>query len=499
MKPLLKSLSLLIAITCVVWVAVLWRWQTTQDDRSAGDMALYLVLLPLALFVVVMTARWAFSGIDERTAKRNAASGTTAPQAAATATAGVAELMATMQLLAAPLHCAAGSTAQALAAAIDKQRPGLDKQLLDDDGLPVVAARIDSLDVDALSPPLGMAETLARHRDPAWASLDASPSIGRALAALSPCLDNIFQVLRPWRERLDVTSIDVTQPAASAQAAPARVLVYAAWPQDATPYDRAVADLWLQRAIDERREGIVAAGRIVRPPAEPVLTGPALLRHADEAMVRMRRESATNDLVLLIGAESHVVESSVHRWQREGLLCTSRNPKGRVPGEAAAALLLAPVAWPHDSDEPCALLHRPPIAARDKSVDAAGRIDAKVAIAMVEQAIGVTGLEPTAIGMVISDADQTTPRALETYATARGPLSHLDAAEDVALTGTVCGHIGAVSTLVAIALAAHRALESEKPCLALSVGDALARAAIVVRPPLPAPVPAAAATQATAG
>ena len=501
MKLLLRSLSLLIAITCVVWVAVLWRWQTTHDDLSPGDVALYLGALPLALFTVAMTARWAFSGLDERAAKRQASRVAAAtPQAAPARTAGEAELMATMHLLCAAINCAAGNTPQAVAAAIGEQRPGLDRELVDDDGLPVMAARIDGLDATMLSPPLGIAENLAQRRDATWASLETSAPTSRALAALAPCLDAVFAALVPWRERLGVKDGSEHDDGMHSDngtrmvvpAAPSRVLVYVAWPNDATPFDRAVADLWLQRAIDERRTGIVGAGRIVRPPAEPTSSGPALLRHADEAMVRMRRESAPNDLVLLLAAESHIAEPAVQRWRREGLLYGSRNPKGRIPGEAAAALLLAPVAWSNDDDAATAVLHRPPIGARDKPVDGAGRIDAKLASSMAEQALAVAGLEPAAIAAIVSDADQATPRGLETHAVVHGLLSHLDAGADVASTGVACGHVGAPSTLIAIALAAHRSLDENKPCLALSVGDPLARTAIVARPCAPASTAASA-------
>ncbi len=551
MKSLLKSLSLLIAITCTVWVIVLWRWQATQHDLSVGDIALYLGALPLVLFATAMLARWALSGLADRAARRDGAktaTTTTPTRSHAPATSGEAELRATMHLLAAPLNCAAGQSARGVAAAIVGQRPGLDAHLVDDDGLPVMTARIERLALDSLSPPLELVAALARRREAAWASMEPSPSIGRALAALSPCLDAVFEALRPWSERMGVAhdsgaapfappwmnaareaggSTDAI-PAHPAQIAlagvstasptqsrpnnldsaarhvpPARVLVYVAWPQDATAFDRAVADHWLQRAMDKRRDGIVASGRIVRPPAEPAMTGPALLRHADEAMVRMRRESAPHDLVLVLAAESRVVESCVRRWQHEGLLCSSRNPKGRIPGEAAAALLLAPEPWASDGvegHEPAAQLHRPPIAMRNKSIDAIGRIDPAVATHVAEQAMVVTGIAPADFGALVSDADQVTPRGLETYATTHALLAHLDAADDVMLTGVPCGDVGAVSTLIAVALAAHHALERDQPCLALSVGDALARTAIVARAPSPAasaPEPAPRASQGT--
>jgi hypothetical protein len=264
----------------------------------------------------------------------------------------------------------------------------------------------------------------------------------------------------------------------------ARLLVFIAWPEEASPFDQAVADVWLHQAMEQRCEGLIPAGRIVRPPAEPRLNGAALLRLADETMTRMRERGWNDDMVLLLACESHITEAAVARWQRAGLLCTSRQPKGRIPGEAAAGLLLAARDWkPLDDDgRPRAILHRPALAQRPKSIDERGRVDHAMAQAATQAAIAASGLEPRAILALMSDADQSTPRGLGTYATTQALLPHLDVSPGLALAGVVCGHTGAASTLISIALAAERALEADAPCLALSVADPQWRAALVVRP-----------------
>ena len=45
----LVALGLLIATTCLVWVAVLWHWQVTHRDMSSRDILVYLGALPLNL------------------------------------------------------------------------------------------------------------------------------------------------------------------------------------------------------------------------------------------------------------------------------------------------------------------------------------------------------------------------------------------------------------------------------------------------------------------
>ncbi len=486
MNALIKTIALALAITCSVWLVVLWHWQATSRDMSVTDIVLYLGALPLALFGLVILGRWALSGADER-AQRRAEAKTKA--AAATpgkpTSTGELERLATMQLLAAELICAAGATARDLRSALGEKRPALDRELVDDDGMPVMCARIPDLNLDALGPALGSAVETTRKREAAWASMEPSTVMQRAMAALAVCLDATFDRLAPLRDHFVVEGDGVGTDTAASTRREARLLVFVAWPEDASPFDLAVADAWLHQAMEQRREGFIPAGRIVRPPAEPRLHGAALLGLADQTMTRMRERGWTDDMVLLLACESHIAEAAVARWQRAGLLCTSRQPKGRIPGEAAAGLLLAAGDWkPIDDDgRPRAVLHRPAVAQRNKSIDDRGRVDHAVALAAAQAAITASGLEAPAVLALMSDADQSTPRGLETYATTQALLPHLDVGLDLGLAGVVCGYTGAASTLISIALAAERALDAEAPCLALSVADSQWRAALVVRPP----------------
>jgi len=58
MLKALKVLLLLLLITAMVWVSTLWRWQTTNTDPSGQDVAVQLVLLPLALTAALLLALW---------------------------------------------------------------------------------------------------------------------------------------------------------------------------------------------------------------------------------------------------------------------------------------------------------------------------------------------------------------------------------------------------------------------------------------------------------
>jgi hypothetical protein len=155
-------------------------------------------------------------------------------------------------------------------------------------------------------------------------------------------------------------------------------------------------------------------------------------------------------------------------------------------------LLLAPTAWPADpqAERPAAHLHRAAAAARDKSIDAPGRVSHDLALQLCTAAIGAARLEPGAIGAVVNDADQHSPRGAELFGMTLARLPHLDASEDMRMFGPLCGDVGACATLMGVAMAAEQARKIDKPCLALSLRDAHWRSALVARARAPDAAPA---------
>lgn len=103
MSSFIKGVALFVAITCAIWVAVLWRWEATSRDMNTPDIVVYLGLLPLTVFGLALLLRWAWRGAAQRQAASAAAAATasTGPGAAAAPSADEARRHATMQLLAA--------------------------------------------------------------------------------------------------------------------------------------------------------------------------------------------------------------------------------------------------------------------------------------------------------------------------------------------------------------------------------------------------------------
>jgi hypothetical protein len=494
MSSFFKGVALFVVITCGVWIAVLWRWEATSRDMNTPDIVVYLGLLPLTVFALALLLRWAWRGAALRQAAAATAAVATAGAAAsggATAAVGSGEEArrhATLQLLAAHIVCAAGSSpSEVLAAAKEgKPRPALDPELRDQNGLPVLSARLPDLDLSDASAALEALLLASRAQRPEWANLALPAHVERALAALHEPLRKTADALAPWHQRFE--------PAPDAPphtAPPRRVRVLLGLPVGWSEFENDVARSFAAGVLADE-------ARVPIPPACFVVTtlpgsGEDLLLMADrllQTQASTQAREGRDDALLVAACHSTISAEAVDALEREGTLYSSaRQPKGRMPGEAAAALLLASPDWPADpdADAPAQHLHRPTLVLRDKSIDAPGRVDGATALLTMQQALATSRLGAAAIAKLVSDADQHTPRSAELHTSAQELLPQLDSGEDLRLLATVCGGIGGVAPLIVLACAADAAKAADKPCLAVTFGDPLARLALVVLPGVPLP------------
>lgn len=493
MNRLVKGIALFVAIACVVWIAVLWRWQATARDMSTADIAVYLFALPVTVFALALLGRWAWVGANERAA-RQADAKAAGSAAAAKPAPGVdeAERHATVQVLAAHVATAAGSSPGELvtAARDGSPRPGLDPELRDDDGLPLLAARMADGDGRALEVESeALVEALHAAR-PEWADLEAADTVWRALAILRAPLLRAVDALAPWAPLL-VPEVPPKADGGSERC----VRVLLGWPAAWTEYEqelgRTVAADWLA----SQSAGVLPGARVTI--SAQAMSGEELLLQADRLMQTLAR-AGHEEPVIVAACHSTVGAAAIAELENQALLYhPQRRPKGRMPAEAAAVLVVAGPKWPaaEDADGPLPHLHRPALLRRDKSIDAPGRVGPQTASAAIQSALAAGHVEAAEVAGLVGDADQHTERAAEFFQAAAETLPELDASEDLCAIGHVTGSVGGVGALLVVACAVERARSGEKPCLALTVSDPHARLALLALPgpPMPAVAPTAAA------
>jgi hypothetical protein len=479
MSQIAKGIALVVVVVCLVWLGVLWQWEATHRVVAIEDIVIYLALLPLVVFGLVLLLRWAWRAAVARQAATGAASLAAAaalasgqgnskgsaelPQAEA------AERHLRVQLLASALNSSCGQSGREVLAALKEGRPmpELDKQLRDDDGLPVMCARLS--DLPKLDTQAALATVQAKNE--AWHTLEPGEHVQRALAALSEPLALALMSLQPWQQHFEADP-------------QRRLRVLLAWPQDWSEFEQAFADAWASAWLQEHAPPFAqSAWRITQSARQG---GVALWRLVDHLMLAMAREKR-DDAVLVAACHSDISAEAVERLEREQRLFSApRRPKGDMPGEAAAAMLLAGADWPKQPDKPDdpgpVQLHRAAFMQRDKAVDGDGRISSEVLQGAISNALVVAKLGAEDVPALVCDADRHSARCGEVLGASMALMPKLDVALDVALLATPLGHTGAVGVLLSIATAAATASRREAPCLVLGVAEPLGRLALVLRP-----------------
>jgi len=248
----------------------------------------------------------------------------------------------------------------------------------------------------------------------------------------------------------------VRQQADRAPVLTVRLLLPAAW----RPAEREQAVQWVR----ERAAGLLDWAQAqqaqgIRWVHEPLSEPDALWRELNQLLLQWSRDPRPQ-ACLLLATDSALDPDRVAQWEAAGQLFTADHQHGRVPGEAAAGLLLAHPTWPppHEADDeaPRLSLSSPLVARRDKSADAVGRIGHRELLALL-QAAWPRLTVPTPEVLVLADADHRASRASELYEAVVDAQPEIDPDTQVLRAGVSLGDMGEARGLLATALAAAAA------------------------------------------
>ncbi|MEO8153485.1 MAG: hypothetical protein ABI605_10480 [Rhizobacter sp.] len=511
-----KILALLLAITALVWLTTMWRWQSAQTDPSSADLVLKLVALPVILTATLVGAVWAITRL-----RTYATAPTIVPAAAATPvntavnSTGSATVNSTVnernthfRLLGSAVQIRAGrnwSSAQSSMAS-GECKPELDAQLKDDDGVAMFTAPMPDLATDRLADALlGLSASLAQAKPEIWAGYEAPTEVLRALTLLDMAASAMQASVEAQWPTLSALPPSPRNNNAVTPSLPPSVSIRVAIPARWSPQSQQLAGAWLEKLFDPSIEaGLKAAGQSramahnTRPAVQlhlhAVDSGEAFWLLTDQQLLQWQRDGEAG-LLWVLAADSLVSESDTAAMAATQELFSGRNQRGRVPGEGAAALLLASPAWlaPLDAEPPQAHLHRANVMRRDKSADASGRVGPQTVLQAATDALQASGWQPAQIEHLTTDADHRASRTGEVYEALLDLLPDLDTGEQALRLGLGCGDLGVARLLACVALAASQVQESQAPGLVLGAFPAFERFAVVVAPPAAHPDTAVAA------
>ena len=485
LSRLIKPVLLACAVFITVWVLVIVYWQYTARMPSTSDIALYLVVLPLALMLFYVVLRRIFTAAPA--AALPAAGATVAAGAATSSNAAAPEASQERQqmaVLAFALRTPRGSDADTVATAIGQaQTPEIVPELRDGEGFPVIAGRVDGIDENELR------EHLRESLQPAGEAVDIDALPDDRLRAIHLMSDVLQELLASAAEAIAnagdalavrapgrfVSSGGVIPGPAAAPQLNLSLLLPGAWSES----ERAIATQWVQQRV---REGDASQRWLVDCfKSEDGVSAMALLDRISLSLHREQRPA----LWIALAADSSVSEASIARWEADGLLYTATRRKGRVPGEAAAGLLLVRAGDALLAPAEAVRLSRSASGQREASADTARTPDASLLDRFAQHLLATSTLETAQVDWVVSDADHRTSRVTEVAKLVQERLPHVPFENNLSVCATL-GHLGAAADMSAVVLACHLAARDARHVLAISVQDALARTALLAGPASPA-------------
>lgn len=450
---------------------------------------MHLGAFPLVVFCALLAVRWAWSSAAARQlalvgVSAGANADASAAGAALPAVTDIQERRRAVQLVYAAVSSKAGEQVSDLlqAAADGKPLPQPDAELCDDAGLPVLGARISDAALPLAVTRSVLEALLPRllEERPEWKAQELAEDAVRALSALHQPLLSQFewlQGLAKLRPDPPPTPQENEQSLPASQQTGLRVLL--GLPTHWSAFEQLLAQRWFEHQLAAFEPGWSA---------HYVLSFSALTGTGEELWLKVDQWSQTNrraDWMLVLACHSDLSQPRIDALSAaQRLYDSTQRPGGCMPGEAAAALLLAPAGWvaPKALDLTAVQLYQPALMRRSQPVTVGGKVSHLELDEAVKRSLLLAQTQSDEVGLLVCDADQHSRRATELYGTTITELPHLDPIEDLRVLGKITGYTGVASFLSVIAGACAWVKSSGKTALALGMADSHLRAALVLKP-----------------
>ncbi len=492
MAKVVKFLLLVVVVAAMVWLATLWQWHVHDKQPNAAELVVYLVAVPIVLTLGLVIGVWqvkklrAFASVP-LVVPQPARSAQTPPTPSALPSWSLVLAAEGASRLGAEWDVGQQATASG------EHRPELHAQLVDNQGFAAFVAQVPTVSVDETRDAWeaflgnGAAQT---HQASAWSH--PPDDWYRAMTLLSPLVANRLTALR---SQWVVLSANLGQVGGARSAQPL-VRIELGVPAHWQPIWQQAAEEWVRHQMTPCiEEGLKAAGQssamantpqaVIHFQAHPVEDAAAFWGVVEQRQ-RLWLENGVPGLTLVLISDSLLSQSLVSALDGQQGLMTACNNKGRVPGEAAAALLMATPAWLDSPDYPgtpaLARLYLAHTKRRDHSADVkvsvgkGGLLPQLIQDALAAQKVAVDSVKHLTI-----DADHRGSRQVELHEVF-DTFTELDADKDILCSGLACGDTGVARWLFTLALAVNKVEGTHEPGLVLGNFDEWQRVALLLTP-----------------
>jgi hypothetical protein len=449
----LKSAFLTTFVFVASWGGAITYWRTTGSSPATGTLFLYLFGFPACLLLAFFIGR-------KLLVQPTAASTTTALPTPAKAAATSTQTLP-LAIVAASLRLPHGASPEELASAIadNKARPDLDKELVDDEGFPVMTARCSEAVDEELQEEItdwlavnGMADV--HFGDEQWRALTLASAVIVELAAqaASPILYQVDPKIMLQLIPILPTEWDVAQ--------------------------RRAISMWLKQELT--RHGW-SADRVIVTVDETGSAGDVTPSAIFKSLTHDAAAANAPLVAMVVACASHIGGETIVQWTASKSLFTSSQPQGRIPGEGAAGLLVTNQVSLADA-APIALLGGIEDTRRGLSADETRRSDPKLLGELADRVLERSEMNASDMTMLIADTGQRSSRVLELMAHVSVRFPQLEETDSVIRAGVASGTCDAVSFMTALALGTHYVMERGAPVLCISNEDPYCRAVVLLRP-----------------
>ena len=456
----LKNVGSVMMVFVATWAAAIMYWRSSGTTPNGMQMLAYLGVLPVGLSGAGYMLRSMLSRGVEKVVETNA-SAAEAPSAATVAVPGAA--LPSMAITAASIKLAAATDANAmLAVATALPRPQLDNRFRDANNLPIRVSAVADLDEWlVLSEREGDIDTAAHER--------------RAPALLQPVLEQLLDaayLAMPaivGGEEVVVAGLRRREEERVDNALTVELVVSPAWSDGLRHWVQAwLQEQAVQAGLDARRFDVRIS--VLERPGDVW----AHLQRIVDAL-----SAGTPRWHLLVSCYSAIDAGVINTWLAQGLLATTQNAQGRVPGEGAAGVLLSSIAL---AGEGAGRLWRPQV---ERLVPVYGSRPAELRRQLAtaaQQWLQPLLADAGRVQFVLHDADQHPESIVATAAVTAALNPDLDFSSQSLALAVCSGELGPVLPVAQLALAQAQLQRQSDAVLLLGVADTQQRLFGLVEP-----------------
>ncbi|WP_284334505.1 hypothetical protein [Comamonas sp. NoAH] len=481
MRSRLKTFASWSVLVLVIWgvVGAVWYWRS--HEPSTGDLALGLLGVPLMLIAGYVVLKHVLGHVLQAPALAQSGEASGAGSVTPREVEDRQKHSTPMQLfvMGSSVKMPAGQTQELLQACMEEVRPDLDGELCNDQGFPVMAARVAELDdIDALQWWDGLELDAELPSGRAWvAQLTASKAREMRLLAsvLAECAEAVERDILLHARQNSSSKAKAVFPALQVRLATA-----AGWDAGDLQHLQSWAQHWLKRSAPALRFDV----RHYSPQSDVNFPWPSALLEAKDAVFQPSESDVFGggEIWLLAAAHSEIDQSEVDRLAVSGQLYGPKYRNGRIVGEGAAAVTFlrhqvakgVPAASPK---------HRELAVVADAKLASIAANSSQAIETMTVPMLEGCGVISADIGRLFCDADHR-EAPLKGIALLLGQhFPDLSLESDCFPVGIANGNTGAVGALTSLILAAEYAVQEQRAALALALASEPWRAAALLMPP----------------